>query len=231
MKKYLYVSFLLLAIQANGAYAYTNTDTTRIVSDINAENSIKLTKLVEGNDRFASEKSIHPHISKERIALLSKKQNPFVIIVACSDSRVPPEIIFDQGLGDIFVVRTAGNVIGNYELGSIEYAVEHLNCTLVILLGHENCGAVSAYFNSDGHMHNNHIDSIIQCIGSKPLVKALEGSKKPDLSSVIKANVNDDVLSLKKSKPVLSKLFDDNMIEIIGAIYNPSTGKVEFIKD
>ncbi|OGV19966.1 MAG: hypothetical protein A2X47_06395 [Lentisphaerae bacterium GWF2_38_69] len=213
------------------AHSDSNVDSSKIVAEINAGNKRILDSLLEGNDRFSSGNSIHPHISKERIHLLSDKQNPFVVIIACSDSRVPPEIIFDQGLGDIFVVRTAGNVIGNYELGSVEYAVEHLNCRLVIVLGHERCGAVSAYMDSNGHKHNNHIDSIIECIGSKELVKNLRGEKGEKLPAIIRANIEDDVRFLRASEPVLKELMDKNEIEIIGAIYDPLTGKAIFLEE
>lgn len=103
-----------------------------------------LDKLMKGNARYVSEKSVHPNRSKERREELKKEQNPFAVIVACSDSRVAPEIIFDQGLGDLFVIRVAGNVIGPFELESILYAVENLESSCIIVMGHENCGAVDA---------------------------------------------------------------------------------------
>ena len=98
-----------------------------------------LEALKAGNQRFMSGHPVHPHETLKRLRDLKKGQDPHTVVVSCSDSRVPPELIFDQGLGDIFSVRTAGNVIGDYELGSIEYAVEHLGCKLVVVLGHEEC--------------------------------------------------------------------------------------------
>src|SRR6478736_4693898 len=115
-----------------------------------------LQKLEEGNKRFASGKPIHPDETLERLRELKKGQHPFATIISCSDSRVPAELVFDQGLGDIFSIRTAGNVMGDYELGSIEYAVEHLDCKLIVVMGHENCGAIQAYASPEKGEHDDH---------------------------------------------------------------------------
>ena len=104
-----------------------------------------LDKLKAGNEKFVSGHPVHPDETLDRIRELKKGQNPFVVVVSCSDSRLPPELIFDQGLGDVFSIRTAGNIIGEYELGSIEYAIEHLHCKLIVVLGHENCGAIEIF--------------------------------------------------------------------------------------
>src|SRR5438067_11616610 len=103
-----------------------------------------IAKLKEGNARYTSGNLQHPGQTTERRAELAKSQHPFAIIVSCSDSRVPPEIVFDQGLGDLFVVRVAGNVIDDHSQGSIEYAVDHLAVRLIVVLGHQSCGAVKA---------------------------------------------------------------------------------------
>ncbi len=231
MKKNIWILGLFLLTQFCSILADTQTDRASAESEIAAKNKAFLQDLIAGNDRFAKEETIHPNISKERVAKLSNKQNPFVTIVSCSDSRVPPEIIFDQGLGDIFVVRTAGNVVGDFDLGSIEYAVKHLGCSLIIVLGHEDCGAVSACLNSDGEDHHNHIDSIIKYINSQPGIELLNKENNKELSAFIKANVVDTVDFLKNSKPVLKKFEGEHKIEIIGALYNPATGKVSFLED
>src|SRR2546430_7064831 len=103
-----------------------------------------ISKLKEGNGRYTSGNLQHPGQTTERRAELTKSQHPFAVIVSCSDSRVPPEIVFDQGLGDLFVLRVAGHVIDNHSLGSIEYAVDHLAVRLIVVLGHQSCGAVKA---------------------------------------------------------------------------------------
>src|SRR5437588_10797425 len=103
-----------------------------------------ISKLKEGNGRYTSGNLQHPGQTTERRTELSKSQHPFAVIVSCSDSRVPPEIVFDQGLGDLFIFRVAGNVIDDHGLGSIEYSVDHLGTRLILVLGHQSCGAVKA---------------------------------------------------------------------------------------
>src|SRR4029077_5365572 len=103
-----------------------------------------ISKLKEGNGRYVSGNLQHPGQTTDRRTELAKSQHPFAIIVSCSDSRVPPEIVFDQGLGDLFIFRVAGNVIDDHGLGSIEYGVDHLNVRLIVVLGHQSCGAVQA---------------------------------------------------------------------------------------
>src|SRR5262249_39949150 len=103
-----------------------------------------LAKLMDGNKRYASSHSLHPHQSAGRRHELEATQHPFACILSCSDSRVPPEVVFDEGLGDLFVVRVAGNIVDSAVTGSIEYAVEHLGTPLVLVMGHEKCGAVQA---------------------------------------------------------------------------------------
>jgi carbonic anhydrase len=126
-----------------------------------------LDKLKAGNEKFVSGHPEHPNETTNRIKELKEGQHPLAILVSCSDSRVPPELIFDQGLGDVFSIRTAGNVIGDYELGSIEYAVEHLHCKLIVVLGHENCGAIQAYAASGNEKHDDHIQSLVTYIASE----------------------------------------------------------------
>ncbi len=184
-----------------------------------------LTRLLEGNRRFMEGQPAHPDQTLERIRELKKGQHPFAVVVSCSDSRVPPELIFDQGLGDIFSVRTAGNVIGDYELGSIEYAVEHLGCQLVIVLGHEQCGAVSAFLQHESDSHD-HIQSILHYLESEPEEKALPDSLKHSLYAAIQANILHGVHLLRTSEPVLRPLVEAKKLTIIGALYQIETGKV-----
>ncbi len=110
-----------------------------------------LKKLLEGNERYVRFESEHPNRSRERLLETAKEQKPFAVIVGCSDSRVAAEILFDQGIGDLFIVRVAGNVVGDIELASIRFAVEQLGVSLIFVLGHENCGAVQAVFTGQGH--------------------------------------------------------------------------------
>jgi carbonic anhydrase len=188
-----------------------------------------LQKLVEGNKRFTAGKPMHPDETLERIRELKNGQHPFAIVVSCSDSRVPAELVFDQGLGDIFSIRTAGNVMGDYELGSLEYAVEHLDCKLIVVMGHKDCGAIKAFVNAKGNYeHPDHIKNIINYIESENEEKSLKSSNKLTVDKAIDANIAHGVAFLKTAKPILKERSDKNKIIIIGALYDIESGKVTF---
>jgi len=187
-------------------------------------------KLKTGNERFVSGHPVHPDETLTRIRELKKGQNPFVVVVSCSDSRLPPELIFDQGLGDVFSIRTAGNVIGDYELGSIEYAVEHLHCKLIVVLGHENCGAIQAYATSGEEKHNDHIQSLVDYIAAEEEEKIIPDSSRSNIDILVKANIVHAVNLLRSSTPILKPLVDKNEIKIIGAYYDLDSGNVVFDK-
>jgi carbonic anhydrase len=189
-----------------------------------------LDKLKVGNERFVSGHPIHPDETLNRIRELKKGQNPFVVIVSCSDSRLPPELIFDQGLGDVFSIRTAGNVIGDYEVGSIEYAIEHLHCKLIVVLGHENCGAIQAYATSDNEKHSDHIQSLVDYIAAEEEEKIIPDDLRSDIDTLVKANIVHAINLLRSSTPVLKPLLDKNEIKIIGAYYDLDSGNVLFDK-
>ena len=187
-----------------------------------------LDKLKTGNERFISGHPVHPDETLDRIRELKKGQDPFVVVISCSDSRLPPELIFDQGLGDVFSIRTAGNVIGDYELGSIEYAVEHLHCKLIVVLGHENCGAIQAYATSENEKHNDHIQSLVDYIAAEEEEKIVPDSLRSNIDTLVKANIVHAVNLLRSSTPVLKPLVDKNEIKIIGAYYDLDSGNVLF---
>lgn len=192
-------------------------------------NLAPLDRLKEGNKRFMSGKPVHPDETLERIRELNKGQHPFAVVVSCSDSRVPPELVFDQGLGSIFSVRTAGNVIGDYELGSIEYAVEHLGCKLIVVLGHEDCGAIKAFVETDGHYpHLDHIKSIVDYINNEAEEQALVTTHSVTLSKAIEANIAHGASLLKESEPILKHLADKKEIDIVQALYHMDSGEVVF---
>lgn len=196
--------------------------------NITEENLTPLEKLKVGNQRFVKGYPIHPDETLQRIRELKKGQHPFAVVVSCSDSRIPPELIFDQGLGDIFTIRTAGNVIGDYELGSIEYAVEHLHCNLVIVLGHESCGAIEAFISSDNERHQDHIQSIIDYIANEDEEKGILDSIKVNPDLAIRANIKHGVVSLQNSEPILKTLVQNKQMTVIGAYYDLDTGIVTF---
>lgn len=192
-------------------------------------NLTPLQKLEEGNKRFSSGKPVHPDETLERLRELKKGQHPFVIVISCSDSRVPAELVFDQGLGDIFSIRTAGNVMGDYELGSIEYAVEHLDCKLIVVMGHKDCGAIKAFINSKGHYdHLDHIKNIINYIEKENEEKNLSTTDKLSVDNAIDANIAHGVTFLRTAEPILKECFDQKKVEIIGALYDVESGKVVF---
>ena len=180
--------------------------------------SDSLQRLVEGNQRYVKDEIRHANHSSDRREELLAKQQPFAIILGCSDSRVAPEIIFDQGLGDLFIVRVAGNVIGPLELDSIEYAAKHFDSSLVIVLGHEACGAVTAV--RDGQTED--IEAIASLI--KPAIK-----DATSLESAIKENVAWTVNYLKNS-PLIRQLATEKKIDCVGAYYHLGTGNVEILK-
>ena len=187
-----------------------------------------ITKLKEGNGRYTSGNLQHPGQTTERRTELAKTQHPFAAIVSCSDSRVPPEIVFDQGLGDLFIVRVAGNVINDEGLGSIEYTVDHLGTRLILVLGHQNCGAVKAareIIAAKGKAPG-HIESLVTAI--KP---AVEATAKEDLDTTIKANVKNVVQALRSSTPILKAEVDSGKIQVIGGYYSLDTGAVTFLDE
>jgi carbonic anhydrase len=194
-----------------------------------ANGQAPLDRLKTGNQNFVTGKALHPDQAVQRIGELKKGQLPFVVVVSCSDSRVPPELVFDQGLGDIFSIRTAGNVIGDYELGSIEYAVEHLHCKLVVVLGHENCGAIQAYASSNGHQHSgDHIQDLVNYIAAEDEEVNVPDSLRSNIDILVKANIEHGVNLLRSSTPVLKALAENKEIEVVGAYYDLDNGKVVF---
>ncbi len=198
-------------------------------NDNNDKSGNAIKKLMDGNRRFVTcnltQKAIQDSERKE----MTKGQSPFAVVVTCSDSRVSPEIIFDQWLGDIFVIRVAGNVLEPISLGSIEYAVENLNVSLLVLLGHTQCGAVIASFNAEEKPEGN-IGAIVEKI--KPAVakaKAIGGSKEEIINNSIKENVLFTEEYMLKNSQIIKSYVDSGKLRIFKAIYNLATGEVKAI--
>jgi carbonic anhydrase len=181
-----------------------------------------LQKLMEGNARYVSARAAHPNQTPARRAEVIEGQHPFAVIVGCSDSRVPPEIIFDQGLGDLFVVRLAGHVSNDEALGSIEYAVEHLGTRLIMVLGHDGCGAVTAAVKGGGAP--GRIGSVFNAIA--PAVQKAKNRPGDLLKNAIRENVAMVVEQLQSSAPLLQALVKNGGLKITGALYNLDDGKV-----
>lgn len=190
-----------------------------------AENAI-----VEGNKRFVSGNLANKDLSTEvRTDLSENGQYPFAAVLTCSDSRVAPELIFDQGLGDLFVIRDAGNVADTMETASIEYAVEHLNVPLVVVLAHEKCGAVQASL--EGGEVTPNIQELINRI--KPSIDKVNAENKDAdeeeiASEVENENAKETVSELLKS-PTIKELVDSGRVKIVAAKYHIESGEVEFL--
>ena len=190
-----------------------------------------LKKLIYGNKRFAENKSIKPRQTDADLKNNQLGQKPFATIIGCADSRVPNEIIFDQGVGDLFITRTAGQVMAEASYGTIEYATEVLRTRLIVVLGHESCGAVGAAMklpeNPPGH-----VVTLINAIKPASLVaKNANLAENETLDLAIKQNVMEQVKLLRGLEPVLSRRFDSGDVLIVGAVYNLHTGQVEFIEE
>jgi carbonic anhydrase len=182
-------------------------------------------KLLEGNSRHATNAPVHPNQSAARRAEVAQGQHPFAAILACADSRVSPEVVFDQGHGDLFTVRVAGNIVDNASLGSLEYAAEHLHTPVIVVLGHEKCGAVSAALGG-GHAPG-HIHGIVEAI--QPAVKETKGQAGDPLDNAVAANVRRVVKQLQAAGPILNELVKAGKLKIVGARYDLDTGKVEIL--
>ncbi|MFA6009789.1 MAG: carbonic anhydrase [Desulfobacteraceae bacterium] len=181
--------------------------------------------MIEGNKRYVADKATHKHQDSTRRMDVTGGQHPFAVVISCSDSRVPPEIIFDQGIGDLFVIRLAGNIVDDAALGSIEYAIEHLGTKYIMVLGHESCGAVKATV--DGGEAPGHIGCIVKAI--KPAIDSVRG-RTADLPEVgMRANVAMTVQMLKTADPFLKPLFEKGELMIVGARYDLDDGRVDIM--
>jgi carbonic anhydrase len=189
-----------------------------------------LNMLTEGNARFVADNLSHPHNAVERAKETADHgQHPFVTILSCSDSRVPLNVVFDQGIGDIFAIRVAGNVVGSHELGSIEYGVAHTGTRLCVVLGHTKCGAVTAACTGGGEEGN--IKSLMQAI--RPAVQQTEAETgktgKEIVESCATCNVQHQMKTLCKESAILREAVHSGELWIVGAIYDIESGQVSFI--
>lgn len=193
-----------------------------------------LQELQDGNARFVAgiSEDDTPHIKS--LSATRDAQHPFAIILGCSDSRVPAEIIFDQGMGDLFVIRIAGNIVAPSQLGSIEFAVEQFGTPLVVVLGHSSCGAVTATLadiQNPQTEKKSHVFSIVDRI--RPTVEPLVGSQYPAesdelLDAAIKANIRASTRQLRTESTLLASYLEEGKLMIVGAEYSLTTGEVEF---
>lgn len=197
------------------------------VSLLDAKTALK--ELIAGNARFTSGQMTHQHIGPERRAELAKGQKPFAVILSCSDSRVPPEVLFDQGLGDIFVIRNAGNVVDSASLGSIEYAVDHLHSPLVVVLGHDKCGAIGAAVEG-GEAHGS-IGAILAKIERAVKTAKASGASGAELvEKTADENIKTSMADVKASH-IVQHLIGEGKLSVVGAKYDLASGVVTFSKE
>ena len=196
-----------------------------------------LLRLKEGNLRFRTDDIPKIHMNAEARSQLAKAQSPFAIILGCSDARVPAEIIFGQGLGDLFVIRVAGNIVAPSQIASIEFAAENFGTPLVVVLGHSRCGAVEAtiqQLKKPTASRSPHLYSIVDRI--RPAVEFLVDSENSDdmvslMQRAVRANIKTSVANLRHGSAILETLIESKRITIVGAEYSLETGNVEFFEN
>ena len=184
-----------------------------------------LQKLMDGNQRYVANAATHPQQTPERRTQIAKGQAPFAIVLACADSRVSPEVIFDQGLGDLFVIRNAGNVLDDHVIGSIEYAVEHLHTTLIVVLGHSQCGACTAAA-AGGHAPG-HIASVVESL--EPALEEAKQQPGDKVENTVRANARRVAQILSRVEPILSESVKAKKLTVVPARYDLESGKVELL--
>ncbi len=189
-----------------------------------------MARLKAGNLRFISGEARFPTVQKEVLAELTKGQQPYATILGCSDSRVPPELVFDAGFGELFVIRVAGNVLGSSILGTLQYSALHLQTLLFVVMGHEGCGAVKAAIASkfDGSRQAGRIEILLEQI--IPALDGLDPQVPPDelLSAGVEANVRRVVRELLAT-PEAQARADEGVFKLVGAVYELETGRVRFL--
>ena len=185
--------------------------------------------LMAGNHRFWDGHPRHDHESMRRAAMLTEGQHPFAIVLGCADSRVSPELVFDHGLGDLFVIRVAGNVVAEDEAGSIEYALAHLDVPLVVVLGHEGCGAVTAAL---GTFDEEPSELITLLRRIRPAVQHIEPTlpREERIHRGVEANVNQSMAQLRAIQERVARPVEERAL-LVGAVYELETGKVRLLED
>jgi carbonic anhydrase len=208
-----------LILLLGGVGAWTQEPATASTADE------ALAKLMAGNQRYVRHKEQRPNQSLARRKELGAGQHPYAIILGCADSRVSPELLFDQGLGDLFVIRVAANIVNDEILGSIEYAVEHLGTKLVVVLGHEKCGAVSATV--EGGTAEGHIKALVAAI--QPSAEASSGEPGDRIHNCVVANARRVAQQVRESEPVLKDAVEKHGVKVVAADYALDSGKVNLL--
>src|SRR4051794_31771953 len=195
-----------------------------------------IVRLREGNRRFAADESSRDGLGLSRRAELVAAQDPLAIVLGCSDSRVPAEIVFDQGLGDLFVIRVAGNIVAPSQVGSVEFAAERFGTRLVVVLGHSGCGAILATIEEltrPGGTQSRNLRSIVDRV--RPAVEGLLATELANdhdalVDAAVRANIRTSVDHLRHGSAVLEQLINDDGLIVVGAEYSLASGVVEFFE-
>ncbi len=184
-----------------------------------------LKRLLAGNQRFVRQEAQHPDQAKSRLKAVAQAQHPFATILSCADSRVAPEILFDEGIGDLFDIRVAGNIVTPEVLGSLEYAAVLLKCPLLVILGHERCGAVTAAVKAESVP--GHISTFVKAI--EPAVKRVQGKPGDPVENAVIVNVQYQIEQLKQQSDLIAQRAQQGKLKIVGARYDLDTGEVSLI--
>jgi carbonic anhydrase len=184
-----------------------------------------LQKLIEGNKRFSKGK-FNNNRSKDLLSELSNAQNPYAVVVCCSDSRISPNVLFDTDFGDLFIIRTAGNILGEVDLASIEYAIEHLKTPLLVIMGHSNCGAVTAFVKKEP-LHG-HIKTLADSLSNEPEEQALVNMHDDNLDHYIRANVIHQANFIKKNSEIIKKHLENQKLIIKESYLDTKTGIISY---
>jgi carbonic anhydrase len=184
-----------------------------------------LQRLIEGNERFIQGKFQH-HRSPQLLEELSKGQHPYAVIVSCSDSRISPNVLFDTDLGDLFIIRTAGNIIGEVEIASVEYAIEHLHSPLIVVLGHSQCGAIEAFLGNE--TAHGHIKTLIDSLKAEPEQQDLLKAHDLNPNHYVQSNIVHQAKYLKTNSSIIQNQIQKGSLKIVEAYLDTKTGKVSF---
>lgn len=193
-----------------------------IAAPLDSSPDAALKRLLDGNQRFVQQKSKHPDQSQTRIKEVAQAQHPFATVLSCADSRVAPELLFDEGLGDLFDIRVAGNIVTPEVLGSLEYAVAVLGTPLIMVLGHERCGAVTAAV--QGERLPGHIGSFVRAI--KPALSRTKAQSGDPVDNAVIANVQYQIEKLKRNSKIVTTQLENGKLKIVGGRYDLDNGEI-----
>lgn len=215
----------MMGVTGQQRFALAAASDTAIATTKTIKADLALQRLMEGNQRFISQKRTYPHQSLERLQELAHDQKPFAVILGCADSRVPVEMLFDAGVGDIFDIRVAGNIVTPEVLGSLEYAVAMLDTRLIMVLGHERCGAVTAAVKRT--VVPGSIGTLIAAI--EPAIPTGEAFSEDLVQQAVIANVKYQMEAIRRNSKLVVERVLKNQLQIVGGRYDLDTGAVTLV--